>query len=62
MKRRKFLASMRCAVLWPLAAQSQTPPKVARIGWLTAQRAPHLHPMWRRFAPASPILATSLTS
>lgn len=44
MKRRGFLTGLGCAAVWPLAAHSQQPPKPARIGWLTAQRAASLAP------------------
>src|SRR5262245_53673667 len=49
MKRRKFLTGLGCAAIWPLAAHSQEPPKVARIGWLTAQRAASLAPYVEAF-------------
>ena len=42
MNRRCLLVSLGCTAAWPLAAHSQQSPKVARVGWLTAQRASSL--------------------
>src|SRR5262245_4426079 len=49
MNRRGFLAGMGCTAVWSLPARSQPPPKVARIGWLTAQRAASLAPFVEAF-------------
>jgi len=44
MKRRQFLAATLIASLAPRLADAQTPGKVARVGWLTAQQASSLTP------------------
>ena len=44
MRRREFIATLASAAAWPLSAHSQQAPRAARIGWLTAQRAPSLAP------------------
>ena len=44
MKRREFITLVGGAVAWPLAARTQQPVKIARIGWLTAQQASSLAP------------------
>lgn len=46
--RRQFIAAMASAVAWPVAAHTQAQ-KVARIGWVTAQRAPSLTPFVAAF-------------
>ena len=45
-KRREFLAGLGCTSLLPLAGQAQ---QLARIGWLTAQRAASLTPYVEAF-------------
>jgi putative ABC transport system substrate-binding protein len=44
MDRRKFLATLGLTVLRPEYAFAQTPTKIARIGWLTAQREASVTP------------------
>ena len=44
MDRRKFLATLGLTVLRPGYVFAQTPTKIARIGWLTAQREASLTP------------------
>jgi putative tryptophan/tyrosine transport system substrate-binding protein len=49
MKRRLFLASMLALAALPRGGAAQGAAKVARIGWLTAQRAPSLAPYVEAF-------------
>lgn len=46
--RRQFIAALATAAAWPVAAHAQSQ-KVARIGWVTAQRAPSLTPFVAAF-------------
>ena len=39
MRRRQFIAGLGTSVACPIMSFAQQPAKVARIGWLTAQRA-----------------------
>jgi putative tryptophan/tyrosine transport system substrate-binding protein len=49
MKRRQFVAGLGAAVAFPKMSLAQQPAKVARIGWLTAQRAGSLAPYVEAF-------------
>lgn len=49
MERRGVSFGLGWAAVRPLAAQAQQPPKLARIGWLTAQRAASLAPFMDTF-------------
>ena len=44
MRRRQFIAGLGTSVACPIMSFAQQPAKVARIGWLTAQRAESLAP------------------
>lgn len=49
MRRRQFIAGLGAAVACPTTSFAQQPAKVARIGWLTAQRAASLAPYVEAF-------------
>jgi putative ABC transport system substrate-binding protein len=44
MRRRAFIAGLGSTAAWPLAVRAQQGPRVAPIGWLTAQQAASLAP------------------
>jgi hypothetical protein len=49
MERREFITALVTTAVWPLTIGAQQTAKVARIGWLTAQRAPSLAPYVEAF-------------
>jgi putative tryptophan/tyrosine transport system substrate-binding protein len=49
MRRREFTTALVTTTVWPFAIGAQQSTKVARIGWLTAQRAPSLAPYVEAF-------------
>ena len=52
MKRRRLLGTALAAALLPRAAAAQRPPRIARVGWLTAQQASSLTPFLEAFRAA----------
>jgi putative tryptophan/tyrosine transport system substrate-binding protein len=52
MQRRDFLSFMASTALWPRVVSAQPSPKMARIGWLTAQKEGSLTPFVAAFRAA----------